>query len=47
MASDRAVNIEKRAQFRIEQVDLAVGPNNSFEPGGDRGQPTHFVPRRH
>jgi hypothetical protein len=30
-----------------EAVDLAVGPNNSFEPGGDRGQPTHFVPRRH
>ena len=30
-----------------EAVDLAVGPNNAFEPGGDRGQPTHFVPRRH
>jgi hypothetical protein len=30
-----------------EAVDLAVGPNNTFEPGGDRGQPTHFVPRRH
>src|SRR5262245_44946278 len=30
-----------------EALDLAVGPNNSFEPGGDRGQPTHFVPRRH
>ena len=30
-----------------EAVDLAVGPNNVFEPGGDRGQPTHFVPRRH
>ena len=27
MASDRAVNFEKRAQFRIEQVDLAVGPH--------------------
>jgi len=30
-----------------EAVDLPVGPNNSFEPGGDRGQPTHFTPRRH
>jgi hypothetical protein len=30
-----------------EAVDLAVGPSNAFEPGGDRGQPTHFVPRRH
>jgi hypothetical protein len=30
-----------------EAVDLSVGPNNAFEPGGDRGQPTHFVPRRH
>src|SRR5689334_20965908 len=30
-----------------EAIDLAVGPNNTFEPGGDRGQPTHFVPRRH
>src|SRR5258707_339174 len=30
-----------------EAVDLAVGPGNAFEPGGDRGQPTHFVPRRH
>jgi hypothetical protein len=30
-----------------EALDLAVGPNNTFEPGGDRGQPTHFVPRRH
>jgi hypothetical protein len=30
-----------------EDLDLAVGPNNTFEPGGDRGQPTHFVPRRH
>jgi hypothetical protein len=30
-----------------EAVDLSVGPNNTFEPGGDRGQPTHFVPRRH
>src|SRR5437867_13131335 len=30
-----------------EELDLAVGPDNTFEPGGDRGQPTHFTPRRH
>src|SRR5580765_8675788 len=30
-----------------EEVDLPVGPDNTFEPGGDRGQPTHFTPRRH
>jgi hypothetical protein len=30
-----------------EEFDLAVGVDNSFEPGGDRGQPTHFTPRRH
>src|SRR5436305_9078691 len=30
-----------------EGVDLAIGANNMFVPGGDRGQPTHFVPRRH
>src|SRR5436305_2162768 len=30
-----------------EELDLAVGVDNGFEPGGDRGQPTHFVPRRH
>src|SRR4051794_4050820 len=30
-----------------EELDLAVGGDNTFEPGGDRGQPTHFVPRRH
>src|SRR5262249_3740449 len=30
-----------------EAVDLPVGADNAFEPGGDRGQPTHFVPRRH
>lgn len=30
-----------------EQVDLPVGPANTFEPGPpDRGQPTHFYPRR-
>src|SRR3982074_3798936 len=30
-----------------EAVELAIGPSNTFAPGGDRGQPTHFVPRRH
>ena len=30
-----------------EGVDVPVGPDNTVEPGGDRGQPTHFVPRRH
>src|ERR1700741_1020807 len=30
-----------------EELDLPVGPDNRFEPGGDRGQPTHFVARRH
>jgi hypothetical protein len=30
-----------------EEVDLPIGPANTFEPGGDRGQPTHFTPRRH
>src|SRR5436305_4313346 len=30
-----------------EEIDLAVGADNAIEPGGDRGQPTHFVPRRH
>src|SRR5580700_3363392 len=30
-----------------EEVDLPVGPANAFEPGPDRGQPTHFTPRRH
>ena len=29
-----------------EQVDIPAGPNNNIEPGGDRGQPTHFYPRR-
>ena len=30
-----------------EVLDIPVGPNNSVEPGGpDRGQPTHFFPRR-
>src|SRR5437867_2710736 len=30
-----------------EEVDIPVGANNTFEPGGDRGQPTHFMVRRH
>src|SRR5215212_6598292 len=30
-----------------ESIDLPVGGSNTFEPGGDRGQPTHFTPRRH
>ncbi|HEV2688816.1 MAG TPA: hypothetical protein VGV35_09685, partial [Bryobacteraceae bacterium] len=30
-----------------EEPDIPVGPDNSFEPGGDRGQPTHFQVRRH
>jgi hypothetical protein len=30
-----------------EEVDLPIGPNNTVDPGGDdRGQPTHFYPRR-
>ena len=30
-----------------EEFDVPVGPENSIEPGGpDRGQPTHFQPRR-
>jgi hypothetical protein len=28
-------------------IDVPVGPDNRIEPGGpDRGQPTHFLPRR-
>ena len=30
-----------------EALDVPVGPDNRFEPGPDRGQPTHFDPRRH
>jgi hypothetical protein len=30
-----------------EELDIPVGPDNTFEPGGDRGQPTHFTTRRH
>jgi hypothetical protein len=30
-----------------EELDVPVGPDNNIEPGGpDRGQPTHFLPRR-
>ena len=29
-----------------EEVDIPIGPNNAIDPGGDRGQPTHFYPRR-
>src|SRR5690348_1866940 len=30
-----------------ETLDIPVGPDNRFEPGDDRGQPTHFDIRRH
>src|SRR5271154_5100126 len=31
-----------------EEPDIAVGPDNGFQPGNpDRGQPTHFSIRRH
>ena len=30
-----------------EELDIPIGPDNTVEPGGpDRGQPTHFLPRR-
>lgn len=30
-----------------EELDVPIGDNNYFEPGAaDRGQPTHFLPRR-
>jgi hypothetical protein len=30
-----------------EEMDIPVGPDNSFQPApADRGQPTHFFPRR-
>jgi hypothetical protein len=30
-----------------EELDVPIGPENNVEPGGpDRGQPTHFLPRR-
>ena len=31
----------------LEEVDVPVGDHNAFSPGpADRGQPTHFLPRR-
>jgi hypothetical protein len=30
-----------------EELDVPIGAGNAFEPGPDRGQPTHFTPRRH
>jgi len=30
-----------------EELDIPVGPDNGFEGVADRGQPTHFAPRRH
>src|SRR5262245_43572071 len=30
-----------------EEIDVPLGPDNRIEPGMDRGQPTHFDPRRH
>ena len=31
----------------VQELDVPVGPDNHIEPGGpDRGQPTHFYPRR-
>ncbi len=29
-----------------EEIDVPVGPDNSFSHGADMGQPTHFLPRR-
>jgi hypothetical protein len=29
-----------------EELDIPIGPENNIDPGGDRGQPTHFYPRR-
>src|SRR5215470_13577431 len=30
-----------------EEIDVPIGPDNDIQPGGpDRGQPTHFQPRR-
>src|ERR1700674_1349335 len=30
-----------------QELDIPIGPENRIEPGGpDRGQPTHFLPRR-
>ena len=30
----------------VEEIDVPIGPDNSFSIGGDQGQPTHFLPRR-
>ena len=30
-----------------EELDVPVGPDNTIDPGSDRGQPTHFLTRRH
>ena len=31
----------------LQEFDIPIGPDNRFEPGdADRGQPTHFYPRR-
>lgn len=30
-----------------EDLDIPIGAGNHFEPGGDCGQPTHFLIRRH
>jgi hypothetical protein len=30
-----------------EELDIPVGSDNNFQPGVDRGQPTHFQIRRH
>src|SRR3970040_1429591 len=29
-----------------EEIDVPVGPDNTLDQGGDRGQPTHFYPSR-
>jgi hypothetical protein len=29
-----------------EALDIPIGPDNNIDPGSDRGQPTHFYPRR-
>lgn len=29
-----------------EEIDIPVGPENTIDPDNDRGQPTHFYPRR-
>jgi hypothetical protein len=29
-----------------QEIDVPVGPDNNFDMGGDRGQPTHFYPAR-